>query len=157
MALKKGAYTSLHPGLLRIKILWESAWYMADALPGTERCLQMCAGWMDGWMDDWMDGWLAGCQCRRNERCRFDPWVGKIPYRRKWQPTLVFFPEEFHGQRILVGCSSWGGKESDRTAQSSLRLTSIESVMPSSYLILCRPLLLLPPIPPSIRIRILES
>ena len=33
---------------------------MADALPGTERCLQMCAGWMDGWMDDWMDGWLAG-------------------------------------------------------------------------------------------------
>ena len=40
---------------------------------------------------------------------------------------------------------------------SSLRLTSIESVMPSSYLILCRPLLLLPPIPPSIRIFSNES
>ena len=41
--------------------------------------------------------------------------------------------------------------------QSSLRLTSIESVMPSSHLILCRPLLLLPPIPPSIRVFSLES
>ena len=42
-------------------------------------------------------------------------------------------------------------------SQSSLRLTSIESVMPSSHLILCRPLLLLPPIPPSIRVFSNES
>src|SRR5574340_341194 len=42
-------------------------------------------------------------------------------------------------------------------SQSSLRLTSIESVMPSSHLILCRPLLLLPPIPPSIRVFSSES
>ena len=33
-------------------------------------------------------------QCRRHRRCRFDPWVGKIPWRRKWQPTPVFLPEE---------------------------------------------------------------
>ena len=32
------------------------------------------------------------------KRCSFDPWVGKIPWRRKWQPTPVFLPEEFHGQ-----------------------------------------------------------
>ena len=32
--------------------------------------------------------------CRR---CRFDPWIGKIPWRRKWQPTPVFLPEKFHG------------------------------------------------------------
>ena len=32
------------------------------------------------------------CQCRRHKRCGFDPWVGKIPWRRKWQPTPVFFP-----------------------------------------------------------------
>ena len=35
--------------------------------------------------------------------CRFDPWVGKIPWRRRWQPTPVFLPEASHGQRSLVG------------------------------------------------------
>jgi len=40
----------------------------------------------------------------------FDSWVGKIPQRRKWQPTPVFFPGEFHGQRSLVGDSLWGHK-----------------------------------------------
>ena len=37
-------------------------------------------------------------QCRRHKRCRFDPWVGKIPWRRAWQPTPVFLPGESHGQ-----------------------------------------------------------
>ena len=44
-----------------------------------------------------------------------DPWVGKIPWRRKWQPTPVFLPGESHGQRSLVGYSPWGYKESDTT------------------------------------------
>ena len=55
------------------------------------------------------------CQCRRNKRCRFNPWMGKIPRRRKWQPTPVFLPGESHGQRNLVGYSPWGRKESDIT------------------------------------------
>ena len=38
-------------------------------------------------------------------RPRFDPWIGKIPCRRKWQPTPVFLPGESHGQRSLVGDS----------------------------------------------------
>ena len=42
---------------------------------------------------------------------RFYPWVGKIPWRRAWQPTLVFLPGESHGQRPLVGYSLWGFKE----------------------------------------------
>ena len=46
---------------------------------------------------------------------RFDPWVGKIPWRREWPPTLVFLPGEFHGQSSLVGYSSWGRKELDMT------------------------------------------
>ena len=46
---------------------------------------------------------------------RFDPWVGKIPWRRKWQPTPVFLPGESHGERILVGYSPWGCKELDTT------------------------------------------
>ena len=37
------------------------------------------------------------CQCRRCKRCGFDPWVGKIPWRRKWQPILVFLPGKSHG------------------------------------------------------------
>ena len=48
-------------------------------------------------------------------RDRFDPWVGKIPWRRKWQPTPVFMPGESHGQRSLVGYSPRGHKESDLT------------------------------------------
>jgi len=39
-------------------------------------------------------------------RGRFDPWVGKIPWRRAWQPTPVFLPGESHGQRSLAGYSS---------------------------------------------------
>ena len=41
--------------------------------------------------------------------------VGKIPRRRAWQPTPVFFPEESHGQRSLAGHSAYGRKESDMT------------------------------------------
>ena len=43
--------------------------------------------------------------------------VGKIPWRRAWQPTPVFLPGESHGQRSLVGCSLWGHEESDTTEQ----------------------------------------
>ena len=60
------------------------------------------------------------CQCRR-KRCRFDPWVGKIPWRRAWQSTPVFLPGEAHGQRSLAGYSSWGSKESDRLKLEQLR------------------------------------
>ena len=53
-------------------------------------------------------------QCRRPG---FDPWVGKIPWRREWQPTSVFLPGEFHRQGSLEGCSLWGHKELDTTEQ----------------------------------------
>ena len=55
------------------------------------------------------------CQFRRCMRCRFNPWIGKIPWRQKCQPTLVFLPGKSHEQRRLVGCSPWGHKESDGT------------------------------------------
>ena len=44
-------------------------------------------------------------------RCRFNPWVRKIPWRRKWQPTSVFLPGKSHGQRSLVGYSPWSLKK----------------------------------------------
>ena len=47
----------------------------------------------------------------------FDPRVGKIPWRRKWQPSPVFLPGESHGQRSPVGYGPWGRKESDMTEQ----------------------------------------
>ena len=43
----------------------------------------------------------------------FDPWVGKMPWRRKWQPTSVFLPGKFHRQRNLTGYSPWCCKELD--------------------------------------------
>ena len=49
------------------------------------------------------------------KRCRFNPWVGKIPWRRAWQPTPVFWPGEFHGQRSLACFRPWGHKESNMT------------------------------------------
>ena len=48
---------------------------------------------------------------------RFNPWVGKIPWRRKWQPTPVFLPGKSHGWRSLTGYSPRGPKDSDMTEQ----------------------------------------
>ena len=53
-----------------------------------------------------------GRECGRRG---FNPWVGKIPCRRKWQPTPALLPGISHGWRSLVGYSSWGRKESDTT------------------------------------------
>jgi len=49
----------------------------------------------------------------------FDPWIGKIPWRRKWQITPVFLPGEFPRKRSLAGYSPWGRKESDTTERLS--------------------------------------
>ena len=54
-------------------------------------------------------------QCRRCKRQRFDPWIGKIPWRRAWQTTPVFLSRESHGQRSLGDYRSRGRKESDTT------------------------------------------
>ena len=49
-----------------------------------------------------------------------DPWIRKIPWRRKWQPTPAILSREFHEQRSLAGYSPWGFKESGMTEQLSL-------------------------------------
>ena len=53
------------------------------------------------------------CQCKRQKRRWFDPWVRKVPWRRAWQPTPVLLPGESHGQRSLAGYSPQGCKGSD--------------------------------------------
>ena len=60
----------------------------------------------------WLSSKRIPCQCRR---FRFYPWVRKIPWRRKRQPTPLFLPGKSHGQRSLVGYSPWSPKESDMT------------------------------------------
>ena len=70
----------------------------------------MCV-WRLPW---WLSGKEPACQCRRH---RFNPWVRKMPWRRKWQPTPVFLPGKCHGERSLAGYSPWGHKESDTTKQ----------------------------------------
>ena len=52
-----------------------------------------------------LSGKESTCKCKR---CRFNPWVGKIPWRRKWQPTPVSLPGESHGQRSLGDYIPWG-------------------------------------------------
>ena len=59
-------------------------------------------------------GKASACQCGRPG---FDPWVGKIPWRREWQPTPIFLTREIHEQRRQAGYSPWGRKELDTTEQ----------------------------------------
>ena len=54
----------------------------------------------------------SACQCRRHE---FNPWVRKIPWRRKWQPTPVVLPGKSRGQRSIAVCSPWDCKKLDMT------------------------------------------
>ena len=76
----------------------------------------------------WLSGKESACQHRTQG---FHPWVRKTPWSRKWQPTPVFLPGEFYGQRSLVGYSPWGCKESEMTEWLNMH----------SY-VTCRPLCL---------------
>ena len=71
----------------------------------------------------WLRGKETTCQFRR---CGFDPWVGKIPWRRKRQPTPVFLPGISHDQRGLVGYSPWGRKDSDTTLHLNSKLNPVK-------------------------------
>ena len=62
-----------------------------------------------GWLQEEFAGRIH-LQYRRHGRPGFGPWVGKTPWKRKWQPTPVFLPGESHGQSSLVGYSPCGGR-----------------------------------------------
>ena len=82
----------------------------------------------------WHSGKEPACQCRRHKRLRFDPWDGKIPYSRKRQPTPVFLPGKFHGQRSLEGYSPWGCKESGTTEHTRIHTQSVFQALPDLLL-----------------------
>ena len=58
---------------------------------------------MSMWASLWLSGKESTCQCRRLRRHGLDPWVVKIPWRRKWPPTPVFLPGKSRGQGSLAG------------------------------------------------------
>ena len=76
----------------------------------------------------WWLRWLGVClQCGRPG---FDPWVGKIHWRRKWQSTPVLLPGKSHGQRSLVGYSPWVAKSWTRLSDFTLTFLSQLSITP---------------------------
>ena len=121
----------LKAGKFKIKVL---AWFSVWLIDGN-----LLAVWVKGWKSSleffykgiipwWLRWWSVCLQCGRPG---FNPWVGKIPWRRKWQPTLVLLPGNFHGQRSLVGYSPWGRKESDTLGNFIMSLISFIRVPPS--------------------------
>ena len=80
----------------------------------------------------WDTGKESTCQYERGKRRGFDPWVGKIPWKKKWPPAPVFLSGKFHGQRSLVSYSPWGPKESDTTEHAGKH-----SLDTSYWVILC--------------------
>ena len=65
---------------------------------------------------------------RKESTCKqkvwVDPWVGEIPWRRKWQSSPIFLPGKFHGQGSLLGYSPWGRKELDMPEWLTLSLSA---------------------------------
>ena len=99
-----------HP-MLRVCVC---AWACVCACVQVCICVQVCG------LPRWHSGKESTCQCRRHKRHGFDPWVKKVPCRRKHQFTAVFLPGKFHGQRSPAGYSPWGHKEPDHSHKNIL-------------------------------------
>ena len=91
---------------------WSNLWYFSRftswPLPSPSQCSSHTGLLIPG---------RIPLQCRRHRRCRFDPWVWKIPQRRTWQLTPVLLLGKSHGQRGLAGYSPKVCRESDTTEQ----------------------------------------
>ena len=80
--------------------------------PGRDKAAEISWGKVGPLILTFIEASSFNLQCGRPG---FYPWVGKIPWIRKWQPTPVFLPRKSHGLRSLVGYSPLGRKESDTT------------------------------------------
>ena len=92
-------------------------WPRAPNLPSSAAIMEIQVCTVKQRLPRWYSDKEFACQCRR---CIFDPWVGKIPWRRAWQPTPVLLPGESHRQRSLAGYSPWVHEESDTTERLTL-------------------------------------
>ena len=106
--------TSCSAPLLEFLIQW--IWrslriYLPNKFPGTTDVVHQRSHFEKLYCSPrWCSGKESACQCRRLKRGKFNPWAGKIPWGRKWQPIPVFLPEKFHGQRSLASNCPWGYK-----------------------------------------------
>ena len=90
---------------------------LLDAVhPADIKCAPTCAKGASQ-VAQWKE---PACQRRRHG---IDPWVGKIPWRGNWQPTLVLVPGKIHEQRSLVGYNPWGCKELDMTEHTHITVS----------------------------------
>ena len=71
----------------------------------------------------WLSGKESACQCRS----WFDPWLGRFPGEKKWQPTLLFLSRKSHGQKSLAGNSPWGLKRLRHDLETKQQHLSIYS------------------------------
>ena len=101
-----GACESFWTGVLsifRYMLRWNCwiIWYLSNGFPGGT------------------SGKEPACQCRWHKRCRFDPWVGKTPWRRAWWPTPVFLPEQLNWTE--VDCQMCAGTEASTSRHRRLQ------------------------------------
>ena len=89
---------------------------------GVERGQKWCTKGLHIQRKGLPSGKEPACQCRRQKRRGYDPWVRKFPWRRAWLLTTVFLPGESHGQRSLGGYSPKGRKALDTTEQSAQQI-----------------------------------
>ena len=73
----------------------------------------------------WLSGKIPACQGRGHRKCGFNPWIRKILWKKKWQPTPVFLPEKSNEQRSLVGYH--------KVSRSWARLSTHTEVMPNCF------------------------
>ena len=108
--LEEGMAT--HSSILAWRVPWtEGAWYrVTKGLTQLKRLSMYTHTYGEDWVPWWLSREESACQCRR---LGFDPWVGKIPWIRKWPLTPVFLLEESQEQGSLEDNSPWGHKETD--------------------------------------------
>ena len=78
-------------------------------------------------LPQWLNGNESACTAGDVGEAGSVPGLGKMPWRKKWQPTPVFLPGEFHGQRSLMDFSPWNGKESDTIEHSRAHLNILHA------------------------------
>ena len=94
----------------------QDSWVLAEDIatqltsPFPEAARRVCPHGKDTGFPGAASGKEPTCQCKRHKKCRFNPWVGKILWRRAWQPTPVFLPGESHGQRSQRAGHDWATK-----------------------------------------------
>ena len=108
-------------------------WYLFSLPPSFAQSCQMINYRDLSGLPGGTSGKETTCQCRRH---RFNPWVRKIPWRRKWQPTLVFSPEKSHGRRSLGVYTPWGCKrvgDNLATTQQLVLLSTLSQHLYDTY------------------------